>query len=413
MIKIKIIDSIMGAGKTQKAISMINNNKHDKFVYITPYLDEIKRVKDSTNKLNKMYEPSYRGSSKQSDLHRLLMEGKNICSTHALFQRSNDVTRQALKANNYILILDEVMDVVEELNDFTRDDLDTLLSKELAYIEDDYLIWNEDKTDWDGRYRDIKTMAKNKNLICVNGKLLFWNFPVDIFNYFKEVYILTYMFDCQIQRYYYDFHNIQYEKYQVSGDELVPYDIQRDSSKIKEISKLINIHSGKLNLIGEDKYSLSMSWFTDKPLDTIEEKETRKLLKGILKSNISNWFNNRNREMKSKDRLWTTFKDHKSSISGKGYTTRFISLNIRATNEYRETSVLAYCANRFIRPNLVQFFSNRGISLNQDQYALSEMLQWIWRSRIREGKSIELYIPSKRMRDLLLEYLQPKSQNKL
>lgn len=397
-IKIKVVDSIMGAGKTEFAINKIKSEPYNKFVYITPYLDEIKRVRDSTKGYNRMYEPLYRNSNKQENLHKLLREGKSICSTHALFQRSNNITRDALKANNYILILDEVMDVVQELGDFTKDDLDTILTKGLAYIEDDYLLWNEDSMDWDGRYSDIKNMAMNKNLICINGRLLYWNFPVDIFNYFKEVYILTYMFDCQIQRYYYDFHNIEYQKYQVVNGKLYEYKQDRDNDIIKEIAKKIDVYEGQYNSIGDDKYALSLSWF-EKDDGTLQE---------ILKKNIYNWFNNTNRKVPAKFRLWTTFKDYKKRISGKGYTNRFIALNVRATNDYRETYILAYCTNRFIKPTMVQFFSNRGISLNQDQYALSEMLQWIWRSRIREGKSIHIYIPSKRMRDLLLQYLQPK-----
>ena len=403
-IKIKIIDSIMGSGKTQKAISMINERNKDKFIYITPYLDEIKRVKESTAKNNKMYEPLYKGTSKQEDLHKLLREGKSICSTHALFQKSNQITRDALAANNYILILDEVMDVVEQLSDFTNDDLKTLTETDkLAYIEDDYLLWNSDKIDYDGRYNDIKSMALNKNLIFIDGQLLFWNFPVDIFAYFKEVYILTYMFDCQIQRYYYDFHDIEYEKFQVLDTELIPYSKELNLQRISELNKLINVYEGSLNTVGDKDYSLSMSWF----------KRDDGTLQGILQSNLYNWFNNINRDAKAKYRLWTTFKSYKGKLKGKGYTNRFISLNIRATNEYRKTYVLAYCSNRFVKPNLIKFFSKRGISVNQDEYALSEMLQWIWRSRIREEKEIQLYIPSKRMRTLLLQYLQPKQIKKL
>ena len=41
-------------------------------------------------------------------------------------------------------------------------------------------------------------------------------------------------------------------------------------------------------------------------------------------------------------------------------------------------------------------------------FALSEMLQWIWRSRIRQGESINIYVPSKRMRNLLLDWLNGK-----
>ena len=43
--------------------------------------------------------------------------------------------------------------------------------------------------------------------------------------------------------------------------------------------------------------------------------------------------------------------------------------------------------------------------IDENKYALSEMIQWIWRSAIRNGEDIYIYIPSRRMRDLLLEWL--------
>jgi len=33
------------------------------------------------------------------------------------------------------------------------------------------------------------------------------------------------------------------------------------------------------------------------------------------------------------------------------------------------------------------------------------MIQWIWRSAIRDGKEIWVYIPSRRMRELLKKWL--------
>ena len=106
--------------------------------------------------------------------------------------------------------------------------------------------------------------------------------------------------------------------------------------------------------------------------------------------------------------MWTTFKNHRTSLKGKGYTKNFLSLNARATNEYKDTYVLGYCCNRFMKPTIDLFFKKRDINISHDGYALSEMIQWIWRSRIREGQSIELFIPSKRMRELLKDYLSQK-----
>ena len=36
--KIKVVDSIMGSGKTSWAIDRMNYNDNKKYVYITPYL---------------------------------------------------------------------------------------------------------------------------------------------------------------------------------------------------------------------------------------------------------------------------------------------------------------------------------------------------------------------------------------
>ena len=33
------------------------------------------------------------------------------------------------------------------------------------------------------------------------------------------------------------------------------------------------------------------------------------------------------------------------------------------------------------------------------------MIQWIWRSAIRDGKEVWVYVPSRRMRDLLRQWL--------
>ena len=41
----------------------------------------------------------------------------------------------------------------------------------------------------------------------------------------------------------------------------------------------------------------------------------------------------------------------------------------------------------------------------KDAYALTELIQWVWRSRVRNGHPITLYLPSPRMRTLLKDCL--------
>ena len=75
-------------------------------------------------------------------------------------------------------------------------------------------------------------------------------------------------------------------------------------------------------------------------------------------------------------------------------------------NQYRTKKTLAYLINDFENPYIVQWFAEHKVTLDQDAIALSQMVQWIWRSQIREGKPINLYLPSKRMRKLLTDWLE-------
>ena len=62
--------------------------------------------------------------------------------------------------------------------------------------------------------------------------------------------------------------------------------------------------------------------------------------------------------------------------------------------------------NKYFNPCIKNFLLSKGIEVNEDGYALSEMLQFLWRSGIREGKHITVYIPSSRMRHLLKNWIK-------
>ena len=62
--------------------------------------------------------------------------------------------------------------------------------------------------------------------------------------------------------------------------------------------------------------------------------------------------------------------------------------------------------NRYLNPFVKNFFTSNGIDVDEEGYALSEMLQFIWRSAIRDGKEIWIYIPSIRMRTLLKKWIK-------
>lgn len=103
--------------------------------------------------------------------------------------------------------------------------------------------------------------------------------------------------------------------------------------------------------------------------------------------------------------MWTTFQEFKDKVTPSGLKDHFVSVNARATNDYQHKSTCIYLANRYTNPVIKNFFSKHEIEVDVDLFALSELLQWLFRSRIRTDQPIHVYIPSIRMRTLLEQYL--------
>lgn len=198
--KINVIDAPCGYSKTSWAIQYMNEMPKDshQFIYVTPFLEEVERVRDSVT-TRSFFEPkSIKGETKLDDLHRLLSEGKDICTTHALFQMANEETKELLRVNNYTLILDEVLNVIEQVP-LRKSDIKLLReANTISIIKDEadlqYIKWNENKVDYDTKYNNIKFMALSNNLMYFDDTALIWKFPCEIFLSFQNVFVLTYFF---------------------------------------------------------------------------------------------------------------------------------------------------------------------------------------------------------------------------
>ena len=98
-VKIKVVDATCGAGKTSFAIQEMKFPFGRRYIYVTPYLKEIDRVIEATNKDFK--EPTNKNSegSKLEGLRNLVAKGENIVCTHELFKLCNQ----------------EILDLIEEM----------------------------------------------------------------------------------------------------------------------------------------------------------------------------------------------------------------------------------------------------------------------------------------------------------
>ena len=386
----------MGRGKTSAAMGYMSSHCSDKrFLFITPYLKEVDRICS----LCDFEQPNGDSHSKLSDLKRMLIRGENVASSHSLFYLLDDAALGIIRDKKYSLIVDESIDTIHR-EDITKKDFDLIVNT-LASVEDGKLVWLDDE--YSGKFNDYKEMAKS-GLLFVRDSAILKVMKPDVLLAFDEVIMMTYLFGGQYQKAYLDYFGFQYKLCgiridYVEGNPVYSFTDEPDVPPNVDYNDLISIiDDDRLNYIGSSNTALSKHWFISRSRNHKDIVKLRRNLDTFLR---------RRCKCKVSDVMWTCFKDvHDWMIGSEGrYSTSFITLTSRATNEYKNKSVVAYLANRFADPNIIKFFYEKGIEINEEEFALSEMLQFIWRSAIRDYKHIDLYIPSKRMRNLLIDWI--------
>ena len=412
--KIKVVDSIMGQGKTTWAMEFMKERPDERFIFVTPFLDEVERIKANVPNIKTPFVDFKKNEPKLETFRELLLKGNNIATTHSLMSKFDLDIQENIKVGEYTLILDEVTQIAETYSFNTETDK-TIFFRDFAYVDEDgYVCWDEEKNpskDFKKKsvFYDEMVLCLNRHLIVINDKLMMWELPVELFNSFKEVYILTYLFEGSIQKPYFDLFDVEYEYLSIEKGKLIPYKATPKELK-QEIMDLINlVDNPKLNSIGDNYYALSASWFKN-------NIKKNSVYSDSLRKSTSNFFRNiciGN----ATENLISTFSDYYNTIKDKGWSnknTSFLVFNKKATNDYIHKKNLAYLINIFPHSGFSMYFNNRmngKVSINEDMYALSIMIQWIWRSRIRnqelsfEDRKINLYLPSKRMREILLNWL--------
>lgn len=413
---VNVVDSMMGSGKSSFSIQHMKKlqKEGERFVYCTPYLDEVDRVKKECG----FYEPEDCKEGKLQSFKKLISENKNVATTHALFKML-DLEAIELISVGYTLVLDEVLDVVTE-STISNGDIENMIELNiLRYDENNNLVMGDEeivakKATENNKYQDIAMNLIRHNLELIQGKkttALIWLFPIDLLSAFDSVYILTFMFDGYPMKGYLDRHKIKQKKFSIKCMnpeveyedrifKLVDY-YKPDLSKIKP---LINIaDKGKINEIGESINTFTYSWWTK----LVKDKNHLEWIN--LKKNINNYLKTSAPTTSKKRIVWTTFTNARSSLYSSSLTDdNFVANNIRATNDYKDMDIMIYLVDKRYNPIIEQWFKSKNVKINENEYALGEMIQCIWRTAIREGKPIYLYLPSKRMRELLINWLNGK-----
>lgn len=400
--KVKVCDALCGAGKTLSCINMMNSDIENKYIFITPYLNEVERIKNSCSGRGFVSpeKKSSNGYSKLQDLPELLRQGKNIVSTHALFSYYTDEIKDLIREQKYILVLDEVIDLFQPV-DIDAGDVEFLKRNNIAREDEDGngIVWEDE--DYNGIvFNDVMRISKSRDMVNYDGSFYFWALPIDIFNSFSNAYVLTYLFEYQLLKYFFDVNGVEYELIGTTKKNgIYQFCSLEEMDRRRNLKDLIHInYTTKYNDIGNDRFSLSSGWFGR----AAKEEGQPKLAE--LKNNLYNIFRHKGTTMENK--LWTTLNKYKGFLKGKGYSNSFLTFNRKASNDYVNKKYLAYCLNVYMMPWMKNYLQKLGANnVNQDMYALSILIQWVFRSAIRNGEEIWIYVPSRRMRTLFQTWL--------
>ena len=464
-LKINVIDGIMGSGKSTAIINYVKHitqdNPTQKILIVLLYHKEITRYASALAKYGDFISITESITYKKGTLEKALKNKKNIICTQALFLEHNQIFQS--NCDDYILIIDEVInsaiqqvqlptyDIVEKKDDenksktttytFTSNDIDIMLEQKMLLLSDDNLIYWNDEYNGENIYILLKDFFSSSSIylqhsINYTSSDTRYSFiktiPIELFKAFQDIYILTYLWKAQIMKYYFDMNNFSYrylEPIEVFTAEELSFEFQitnKDSNF--DIDKLFKANAKKLITMPSTEktqlYSyknsinavinLSYSFY-----NTQIQQEQNHIVLAQLKNNIKNVIENIFK-LPVKDRriMWTIYKEYTDLIVKKQFNKpkcrhlnmdNFVSISSKGTNDFADRNILIYLVDRYINPVLKNFINSKckkfNIEFDENLFSLSELIQWIWRSQIRNNKPIFLYIASLRMYNLFNDWL--------
>jgi len=398
---VRVIDAFMGSGKTTYIMNQIEQRcGASRFLYISPLLSEVgdPEARDRAPELRKQKQLGRIGQacpsanfkqpktrpSKSKHLKHLLAQGENIACTHKLFELMDEEAVCLIKEQRYEIIIDEALDAVQGYTGLREGD-NSLLANWFDIDKGYQVHWQGPD---DCRYEDVISLCNDGRLFNFRGRFYVCELSPSLITNAKSVTILTYLFEASIMAAWMRVHDIAY-----TYEDNESIGLKSEPVFLAESKELISFCESPYV---EKMAAKSLSAIGYNNMNNSDLKRMKGQLEKMVERHIS---------CNSSDLIWTCYGKQKATLKGKGYARSHVPCNVRATNDYSNRSIGLYLIDRYQHQNIKVFLEAKGQTLDDDLFGLSEMIQWIWRLRIRNSEPITLAIPSQRMRDLLTRWL--------
>lgn len=421
---VEILDSIMGSNKTNGILKWIDSHPNEKYIYISPLLSEVdygsRLDTDLKNVTFEFPNTDYDNNikSKSEDLLNLIRSGSNIGATHSLYLAMNKEHLAEMEKQDYILICDEEVNVINSFNHYSGDDLEHLLSNnDISISEQDGMIsWSGIDLGKKSKYKYLANLCENKLLYATKRKdnMMVTHLPIKLFTCAKRVIIMTYMFDGNILDCF----------LKLKGVKIKPF-TEIETTKISK-SSIRNL----LTLLPLDEKLQDIPQAAGKYKTVTTQAQLNEISKYITRVSKRHGakpcdvlytfpkliFEGDKNKKKLKPKGYSFYKEYlyyddgSAIINSKGKHeyiehTCWLHANCRATNKYSDKWMLFHCYDRYPNVAVENYLIDYGQKPKRNIYAISEICQWVWRSRIRKGENIILAITNKRMYSVFLKWL--------
>jgi len=411
-----VLDSVMGSGKTTGIIQYMRDNPTQRYIYVSPMLAEVEEripTEGADINISTPIADTEMQYNKSEVFLQMLSRGENISCTHKLFQHVTSQHLRQIKSKNYVLIIDEEFELISPLSntDSEKDIQQRMLSGDLELKEHGRIEWIADRPLLEGSSdHRVKQLCDTGQLIgCRTTEdgipsFVLVQLPIELMTSAKKTIILTYMFKGSVMDCFLRLH----------GFGVLPFtDVvvqNRKPSEYAHLIELIETPSSK-KISNNRRITLSSSGW--KKMSQEEYDNVSKMIDSVRKSNKctmddlvycvpSTAVKGKGKYIKVKS-LPAIVEEKEYSEYAKGC---WLHRNARATNRYANRSVMVHCLDLHPMQSVKAYLQDECYPVDVDNYALSTLLQWVWRSQVRNNKPIKLLVLSNRMRKLITDWLK-------
>lgn len=406
-------DRPMGTGKTRDLLSGFD--PHTKYLVVHEYLEQCQDVIDNPAGVHFEQPQASKGLTKGAHLEQLIRKGRNIVTTHALYPSLVELAKDGW-LRDYVIVIDETLDPVKSPKGPRKGTWIALVRDGYATVDKLGKVtpsakWHEFRKDVEDSLSPQLLEAAMAGLLYVtdNRHMFVVPIPVELLTAGNSVTVMTFMAEGSVLSAFLDRLGVPYV---INRDFLEEAKLRREIRRwviLKDIPSLSEVSlsfSGQTTTQGRSLYT--------KKVSTALAKIRQRHLRSVPLSNViigcakDNWY-------RKQRGGYDEARPDGFSKESRMFGANWVAPGIRGRNDFRHCSVVISLFDYHVNPGVLEWLNREDDRTFKELYAVSELLQFVYRSRIRcrsevADPTITLYLPCGRMRRLFLEWVNSDAE---